>query len=237
MSINLNNIHFIIVEPHTPGNIGSIARACKNMGISNIYLVNPVAFTDETFRLGWGAKDVIDAMKIISSLDEILPDMHLVIATTQRGRDQHQPLWTPREVVDHVGKLDPSHQVAFLFGRENNGLTNDELDACNLLSTIPTNTPYPALNLSQAAMVYGYELFQAHATSHHITPYTWQLATQSEQDLLYRKLEDILPNLPVVPRKGTKEFVALFKRVLGRTSLETRDIRLFLKLFDLFKKC
>lgn len=236
MKSAIENITFVIVEPQHPGNIGSICRACKNMGVSNITLVNPIEYlVDETFKLGWASEDVIRAAKRVDTLDEALEGMHLVIGTTQRQREQHPPIVSPREIADSLASMSESGKnVAIVFGRENNGLHNDELLKCQWISRIPSETDHPALNLSQAVMLYAYELYQASERKRPI--YEWNLAKAIEIEKLYAQMEKTVTLLPIDTRKGPDEFVNLFRRVLNRTQLEERDIRLFFKLFQLIER-
>lgn len=236
MSLSLRNITLVIVEPQHPGNIGSICRTCKNMGISNLILVNPIEYlVDETFKLGWASEDIIRAAKRVDTLDEALEGMHLVIGTTQRQREQHPPLVSPKDIAGTLSSMSESEKkIAILFGRENNGLTNEELLKCQWISRIPSQSDHPALNLSQAVMVYAYELYQASVEKRPI--YNWNLAKAVEVEKLYTKMEETVATLPIDTRKGPDEFVNLFRRVLNRTQLEERDIRLFFKLFQLIER-
>lgn len=235
MSISINQFYFIIVEPQTPGNIGSICRACTNMGIKNVVLVNPVDYlVDDTFRFGWGSEELIRNLRVVNTLEEIVSEMDVTVATTQRRRENQCPLYSPKELYSELDALPSSAKIGILFGRENNGLSNEEALACNYQSTIPSAVSYPALNLSQAVMVYGYELFQvAHDSP---TPYQWTLASKGDQERLYSIIGEAVDTLPFKTRNGTAAFINLFRRVLGRTRLETRDVRVLYKLFGLIKK-
>jgi TrmH family RNA methyltransferase len=232
----LDNIYFIIVEPRSPGNIGSLSRACKNMGISNIILINPVDYlVDETYKMGWAAEDVINSIIIAENLEDVIKDMHVTIGTTQRKRDNQIPLFTPKNITNKIAPLQSKHKIAFVFGRENNGLSNYELTLCDYLSTIPSKVSYPSLNLSQSVMLYAYELFN-NISFKDKEIYKWDLANKAETEQLYNKLENVITSLSIETRHGDKAFTNLFRRVLGRTSLETRDVKLFIKLFNTINK-
>jgi TrmH family RNA methyltransferase len=204
------------------------------MGIRNVVLVNPVEYlVDDTFRLGCGAKELIHTLRVVQTLPEITDEIDITIGTTNRIRENQAPLYSPREVIHELSTTAASTaKIGILFGRETNGLTNDELTRCNYQSTIPSAVVYPAMNLSQAVMVYAYELFQASqsAQSGH---YQWKLATKADQERLYTTIGTAVDTLPFKTRNGTQAFVRLFRRVLGRTQLETRDVRVLYKLFDL----
>ena len=233
MSVVLKHLSVIIVEPRTPGNIGSIARACKNFGISNLILVNPVHFlVEETFKFGFAAEDIIRNITVFSSFEEAVSSFNILIATTHRPRDKQPPLYAPKQLVEKVAPMSQDHQIGLVFGRENNGLSNDELKQCHYLSTIPLHSKYPAMNLSQSVVVYLYEFFQAVS----LMPYKWQLANKQEQTALLDHLRDLLHVLPLNYRQGEENFLDLFRRVFGRAELEKRDIRALIKLFEVCKE-
>lgn len=247
--INPKNIDIVIIEPHHPGNIGSVCRACKNMGVSQVILVNPAPFkTAETYRLGWGAHDVIDRIQVVQSFTELLPNYHCLIGTTNRPRENQVPTYTPEALMPILGPISYRGKIAIVFGRESNGLTNAELTQCNYLSQIPSAVAYPALNLSQAVLIYARAIFMASRTPNPEStyqntqdeypnqPYQWQLATHAEQEHLYETLATWVDTLPFKTRHGSPAFVRLIRRILGRTQLESRDVRLLLKLISAAKK-
>jgi len=233
--LNLDNIAIIIVEPETPGNLGSIARACKNMGIKDIRLVNPCDYkVDDTYRLAHGAKEVVENMQTYPTLLDAIANLNVTIGTTNRHREKQAPLIPSTQLAAQIAPHTLQAKVGIIFGRESHGLSNEELDRCNFQTTISTAVSHPAINLAQAIMIYAYECFQA--SSIKTEPYTWTPATKLDEQKLYEHIETVVPILPINARQGIKPFVRLFRRVLGRTTLERRDIRLFFKLFDLIKK-
>lgn len=235
MKFNQNNLVIILVEPQSPGNIGAIARLSKNMGISDVRLVLPSNYlTDEGYRLAHGAKDALENFKQFESLEMAISDINIVIGTTNRHRDKQWPLFEPKPLAEHLIPHSQSHKIGIVFGRETHGLSNEELHLCHLTSTIPTANPYPAINLAQSVMIYAYEFFQSSTSKPEV--YKWHPAQKGEEEPLYKKMEEVLPLLPIHPKKGPSEFISLFRRVLGRTQLESRDIRIFHKLFDLIRR-
>ncbi len=232
----LDHITVILVEPHHSGNIGSVCRVCKNMGISNVVLVNPQVdyLSDDVFRLGWASGDIIQSMQCVDTLEAAVSGMQVVVGTTMRRRKASFPLFTPKEVVPMLLDVANTHQnVALVFGREANGLLESELNQCNILSTIPTHSMRPAINLAQAVTIYLYEIFQEATKTR--TPYNWQLAKKIEVEKMYEQLLIAINTLPFNTRKGSVGFLNLFRRVLNRTPLEDRDVRLFFKLFKLIE--
>lgn len=228
----------IVVEPHHAGNIGSICRACKTMGVSDVIVVNPqVDYLNDadTFRLGWASRDLIEAIQIVPTLEEALKDVQLAIATTHKRRTYSPPIFTPKEIVPKaVQAAAAGNKVAFVFGRENHGLSETELNLCHMWSSIPAASMRPALNLSQSVMLYAYEWFshtQIQTEVHHRMP----LATHAESEAFYQALTQLIPRLSIETRKGDSQFVSLIRRILGRTFLEKRDISLLFKWLTLLK--
>jgi TrmH family RNA methyltransferase len=233
--MNLENISIIVVEPQTPGNIGSIARACKNLGISSIILVNPCDYlVGETYRFGKNAKDLVHKMKVVNRLEDCLHDHHILISTTQRRRDKQTPFYTPPELISFISADTIQNKVGIVFGRENNGLTNTELDLCNFQSSIPAHASNPVFNLSQAVLIYAYECFNASNEDKDV--YTRELSTKTDEHILFKKMDEMLSLMPIDMNKGVDNFSLLLRRVLSRATLEKRDIRLFHSFFGFIKK-
>lgn len=153
------DIRIVLVNPSHPGNVGAAARAMKNMGLSQLVLVDPQEFPDP--RAIWraaGAKDLVDAAQVVSSVEEAIADCHLVIGTSARERRIPWPLVNPRQCVEKI-YAEPVHsKVAILFGREDSGLTNDELQMCHLHVNVPTSSAYRSLNLAMAVQILCYEI-------------------------------------------------------------------------------
>ena len=220
----------IVVEPQTPGNIGSICRAMTNMGLRELILVNPCDYlVDDTYRFGWGARELIEGIHCCTTLEEALYRVDVSIGTTNRRRENQAPLFPARDMIAHVKSLGEI-RVGLVMGRENNGLTNEELLSCHFQSTIPAAVAYPALNLSQAVMIYAYEWWMGKEREPRsvIEP-----ARHDEIERLYGMMGDAIETLPFKTRNGTTAFVNLFRRIFGRTILESRDVRLLFKLFGL----
>ena len=154
MKIKQKNIYFVLVEPQHPGNIGSAARAIKTMGFQNLVLVNPCDYNvPETLWLAHASEDILEGIEIASTLKEVLADKNFVIATTQRQRGLHFPYFTPEELGQKLIPVSQDHKAAIVFGREATGLTNEEIQLCHVISTVPAAVNHPSLNLSQATML------------------------------------------------------------------------------------
>ncbi|NCF19007.1 MAG: tRNA (cytosine(32)/uridine(32)-2'-O)-methyltransferase TrmJ, partial [Haliea sp.] len=126
--MDLDNIRIVLVNTSHPGNIGGVARAMKNMGLSRLYLVEPRQFPDE--QADWRAASAIDVLEnavVTQSLDQAIGDCQFVVGTSARGRRIPWPLLDPRQCAERMAEVSDREQVAVLFGREDRGLTNDEL--------------------------------------------------------------------------------------------------------------
>jgi len=167
----LQNIRIVLVETSHTGNMGSVARAMKTMGLTNLWLVNPLVKPDsQAIALAAGASDVIGNANIVDTLDEALAGCSLVVGTSARSRTLPWPMLDPRECGLKSVSEGQHAPVALVFGRERVGLTNEELQKCHYHVAIAANPEYSSLNLAMAVQVIAYEVRMA-----------W-LATQENSD-------------------------------------------------------
>ncbi|NMT64885.1 tRNA (cytosine(32)/uridine(32)-2'-O)-methyltransferase TrmJ [Marinobacter orientalis] len=154
-----DQVRIVLVETSHSGNIGAVARAMKNMALGSLWLVNPVSFPDETsYARAAGASDVLDNARVVTSLDEAIADCVCVMGTSARGRKVPWPAMAPPDAAAMAAEHSGAGPVALVFGRENHGLSNEELQRCNFHIHIPSNPDYSSLNLSMAVQVMCYEL-------------------------------------------------------------------------------
>ena len=161
MTVNLERIKIILVEPAGALNVGSIARVMKNMGLSNLVLVNPQCdrHSDDARKMAVHAVDVLENAAIVDNLPDALAGCQLAIATTARSRSLPTRLESPRQGLKWL--LNPNITSALIFGPEDRGLSNSELKYAQRFVCIDSNPAYPSLNLAQAVAVCAYELYQA----------------------------------------------------------------------------
>lgn len=158
----LQNIRIVLVETSHTGNMGSVARAMKTMGLTNLWLVNPLVNPDsQAIALAAGASDVIGNAHIVNTLDEALSGCSLVVGTSARSRTLPWPMLDPRECGLKSVEAAKHASVAIVFGRERVGLTNDELQKCHYHVAIAANPEYSSLNLAMAVQVIAYEVRMA----------------------------------------------------------------------------
>ncbi len=233
MRINSKNIYFVLVEPQTPGNIGAASRALKTMGFGNLVLVNPGDYlTPEARWMAHASEDILESAAIFPSLRDAVSDMHFVVGTTQRDRVFHLPYYTPKELVRKSIPVSLDHKIALVFGREQTGLTNEELSMCDAVSTVPAHTKHPSLNLSQTVMLYAYEFFQA--AYEDLKEYNWRLAEHKDLESLYVHLRRSLEHIGFEPIDSWENFIVRFSRLMGRANPEVRDVKVWHKILKSF---
>lgn len=220
------HVRVILVEPATPGNVGSAARAIKTMGLRELVVVNGCRFKGESqaIMMGHGAADILEAAQEVATWEEATAGLHWTIGTTHRKRRSQfaQPM-TAREAGQRVADLARAHRVGLVFGREESGLTDLELRRCNELSSVPSGAAHPSLNLAQAVMIYAYEVFQASLGD--LPPRRHALATVHEVDTMLQHLGESLELIGFRPHQGDPEsFLRSLRRVFSRAPLEKRDV-------------
>jgi tRNA (cytidine32/uridine32-2'-O)-methyltransferase len=155
----LDQIAVVLVETQSAGNIGSVARAMKNMGLSRLLLVNPqTALTDEARHLACGADDLLDNAQRAEALPEALASFRLSVGTSSRSVDWIPTVLLPSELAQRLTEFSTDQRVALVFGPERTGLTNEHLQHCQWLTTIPTNPEFDSMNLAHAVAIVAYEI-------------------------------------------------------------------------------
>ena len=160
---NMKNISIVLYKPKYAGNIGSIARAAKNMGISNIIVVGAADIDKEEMqkRSTHLAVDVLDKIQYVQDVGTALEKFNYIVGTTARLGTARGPFIAPRVIAEKIADISRKNKVALLFGPEDTGLSNDELRYCHAVVTIPTSREFTSLNLSHAVMILCYEIFIA----------------------------------------------------------------------------
>jgi tRNA (cytidine32/uridine32-2'-O)-methyltransferase len=155
----LNRIKIVMVGTTHPGNIGAAARAMRNMGLSSLVLVDPQCQIDETaYARSSGAEQILHDCQRYATLAQALSDCHFVAATTARQRTLQWPSRSPRQLAQDLASLPPNENAAVVFGREHSGLSNDELQHCQVMVNIPTAEDFSSLNVASAIQVIAYEI-------------------------------------------------------------------------------
>jgi tRNA/rRNA methyltransferase len=214
-------IIFILVEPAVPGNIGAAARAIKTMGFAKLFLVN--SYQHEQKEAEWmahGSKDILDQISVFPSLKMALEKVDFALATTAKARSVAEDILSSQNLVPFfTAKGSAIQKLGIVFGREESGLTNEEIDLCDLTSSITLKTQYPSLNLAQAVMIYAYELSKLQTK---LTPTaTGTITNNSSWASLKIKVENILLNAGF--KNGSNIWGRIFERM---AQLDETDINL-----------
>jgi tRNA (cytidine32/uridine32-2'-O)-methyltransferase len=232
----LNNIRIVLIETSHPGNIGSAARAMKTMGLKNLYLVAPKHFPHpKADEMASSAVDILAKAVVVKTLAEAVADCHLVIGTSTRSRAIPWPLLSPRELAEKVRTEAESVKTAILFGREQSGLTNEELHSCHFHVQIPANPEYSSLNLAAAVQIIAYELRLASLTA---TPVQWdyQLATADDLEGFYDHLENVLIKLDFLNPKAPRQLMTRLRRLVGRARPDMMEINILRGILSAVEK-
>ncbi len=227
--MNFDNIRIVLVNTSHPGNIGGVARAMKNMGLSRLYLVEPKLFPHEEAR--WrsaSALDVLESAVVVSSLEEAIGDCQFVVGTSARERRIPWPLLDPRQCAAKLAVTSDQDQVAMLFGREDRGLTNEELQACNLHLNIPTSADYSSLNLAMAVQIVCYELRMAVSDAPVSPEQHWDspFSTAENMEKFYEHLEETLVDIEFLDPAAPRQLMPRLRRLYNRVRLDEMELNI-----------
>lgn len=224
-------ISIILVEPENPDNIGASARAMKNMGFSDLRLVNPPkSWARKAKKMAVNAADVLAKAQVFSSVEEAVSDLRVAVGTTRRygpRRGTFQP-WEP--MLKKIKKLSVKGGLGILFGKESTGLDNVSLGLCDWVTTIPANPEYPSLNLAQAVLVTCYELSKFLNTDK--TAYDTDMIFVSKEEVRgvldwFEKALQALKYEEAGESKIADRIVLTFHRLLKRNGLLESEAQMF----------
>ena len=233
MTFKSNCINIVLVETSHPGNIGSVARAMKTMGLSKLSLVNPKDFpSGDANALSGNARDVLDAAIIYPNLDAAIKESTFVYATSARNRSINWPTVNPEEAADRIlDQVAGNKEISIIFGREDRGLTNEELQLANFHLEIPANPDYPVLNIAMSVQIVTYELFKNRNTSQ---DREWRDYPEINSEDLQRLIDHFVEtsiDLEMIDPKNPSQIIARIKRMFSRLqpdSMEGNYLRGFL---------
>ncbi len=231
----LANFKVVLVETSHPGNIGAVARAMKNMRMDQLRLVTPKLFphADATARAS-GADDVLKAAEVYVSLSEAIADCQIVLGASARDRTISWPALTARECAEKWVGGGVEHNIALVFGRENSGLKNHELDLCHYLLRIPCNDQYSSLNLAAAVQVVCYELFVAsgqEVVSGIGDQGEEPLATAEQMEAFYQHLQQTMADIGFLHPERSKSIMRRLRRLFNRTQLDSKELDILRGIF------
>jgi TrmH family RNA methyltransferase len=222
-------IRFVLVDTSHPGNIGAVARAMKNMGLADLWLVNPREFPHpEATARASGADDVLATARVVASLPEAIADCSLVLATTARTREQHFRVLEARAAGERIVAEARVSPVAVLFGTERFGLSNEHLLAAHALLRIPANPAYESLNIAMAAQLIAYEIRMAqHQPVASVPEREAPLATGDQMEQFYAHLSRVMEDTHFRDRTQTgTHLMGRIRRMFNRAELDGNEVNI-----------
>ena len=227
----LDRVRVVMIATSHAGNIGSAARAMKTMGLTDMVLVSPrdadPRCNPQALALASGAADVLERARIVDSLDEALADVHFALAFTARRRElAHSMLGlraaTSCAVMEYLGQS--GRRVALVFGNETFGMSNEEVDRCQMIATIPANPAYTSLNVAQAIQLAAYEMMMA-ANAFVINEETLRPASSiGEVEGFLRHLEGAAVAAEFLDPAEPKRFMTRMRRLFARARMEPEEV-------------
>jgi len=222
------NISIVLYKPKYAGNVGSVARAAKNMGISKIVVVGETGLDREEMerRSTHLAADVLDSIRYCDAIEEALGGFHYIVGTTARLGKARGPFVSPRAEAKKIAGLSQKNQIALLFGPEDTGLANEQLRLCHSVVTIPTSREFTSLNLSQAAMILCYEIFTASPDEGRVCQTAQKLALASELEGMYGQIRELLTKIGFLNPENPEYWMLDVRRFFSRTGLLSREVKM-----------
>ena len=219
-----NEIAIILVEPQSPGNIGMSCRAMKNMGFNRLRIVKGCdRFDAEALKFAVSARDVLEAATIFPDLASAIADCTLTVGTTRRHGKYRQEILSPPEVaVRFREQVSPDCRAAIVFGREDNGLTTEELSLCRWHATIPTSNEYGSLNLSQSVLLFCYELGKVAESAG--GGRSIELAKSEEMETLFAHFDSTLNKIGFLNEQNPAHMMRSLRRIFFRANLDSREV-------------
>ncbi len=218
MGMQSNLINIVLVDTIHPGNIGSVARAMKTMGLSRLSLVNPRVFpSDDAIALSGNATDVLKNAKIYKNIREAIKDSTFVYATSSRDRSIQWPIKDAALAAKDIrAEVNNNKEISIIFGKEDRGLTNDELENANRLIEIPANPIYPVLNLAMSVQIISYEIFKS---SSDVKLKEWRDYPEVNSEQLQMLIDHFIEtaiDIDVIDPDNPKKIISRIKRMFTR---------------------
>lgn len=224
------NIDIILTGTLKSGNIGSVARAMSNMGLSSLKLVKPqCTIDDQAFWMATHGADILRNAKTFPTIRDAIADCSYVFGTTARSRRWREFL-CPEEMSEKVAVLARQNRISIVFGPEDMGLSNDDLELCNQVVSIPTADEAASLNVSHAVMVICYEIFRA-VEKKNETHETMELAEGEKVEEMYDHMRKALLEIGYLNPQNPDHVMGKFRRIMTRAGLTSQDVNLIRGVF------
>ncbi len=223
---NMKNISIVLQKPKYAGNVGSIARVAKNMGIGSIIIVGATDMDKDEMRKRSThlAVNVLDKIQYFQDVGTALEKFGYIVGTTARQGSARGPFITPRVIAEKIVDIARKNKVALLFGPEDTGLSNDELRYCHAVVSIPTARELKSINLSHAVMIVCYEIFTASRPI--IEEATSKLALSSELEGMYGQIKTLLAEIGFLNPENPDYWMMHLRRFFTRSGLLSREVKI-----------
>jgi tRNA/rRNA methyltransferase len=233
--MNLDHLCVVLVGSRGERNIGSVARAMANFGITDLRLVQPATnhLDEEARKMACNASLLLEQARVYDDLATALNDCHLAFGTTRRFGKYRSHLLHPEEAGEQAVAALDAGQVAMVFGREDHGLKTEELDLCQRLITIPTLDMLPSMNLAQSVGVCLYEFSRAHGRASGKTPGDKQLATGEELESMFSHMRESLLHIGYLNPQNPDHIMRAYRQIFGRAGLDSREVRILRGLWSI----
>lgn len=230
--MHLDNIRIVLVNTSHPGNIGAAARAMKNMGLSKLYLVAPKDYpSGVAIGRASSALDILDNAVLCDNLTEAIADCSLVIGTSARSRRIPWPIVDPVACAKKLVEEGQQQPVALVFGREDRGLSNEELQLCHFHVQIAANPEYSSLNLAAAVMVLSHEIYKLkeqydQSGKEKSVNWDYELATVEEVETYLDHLEQLLIQIDFHDPENPRHLMPRLRRLYNRVRVDKMEINI-----------
>jgi len=236
-----DSIKVVLVGTTHPGNIGAAARAIKTMGLKHLDLVSPKEFpSDEAIYRSKAAKDILEKASTYETLLESVKEYEVVIGTSARNRKVPWPVLNPKDASKEINlAVKNNSKVAIVFGREDRGLTNEELGLCNLHVHIPTTEEYSSLNLAQAVQIMTYEIRMSFIEIENLeNNQEWdvELASAEQTERLIEHMDELMKELEFYDTENPRKLLMRVRRFFKRSGIDVMETNIFRGLFSTIQK-
>lgn len=220
----LDNVCIVLVEPQHPGNVGMVCRAMKNMGLTRLRIVKGCRIDHpDAVKFAVSARDLIGTAERYESLADALADTEISVATTRRHGKYRQEILTAGEAAERLLPQLGDRRAALVFGREDSGLTTEEVSLCRWNATIPTGDEYGSLNLSQAVLIFCYEIFSRSGTFARAEE-SRPVAASSELEICFGQMEEVFLKIGFLNPQNPAHIMRSLRRIFFRAELDDREV-------------
>lgn len=219
------NIYVIFVECESPGNVGFLARTMGNFGLKKLVLINPCTLKDEAYYQAMHARETVENAEIYNTVEEFVEDKKIdfIVGSTGAPGGSYNISRIPIKPEELGKSMNYNDKIAILFGREGNGLTNAEIEMCDITVSIPTDPSYPIMNISHAAAVILYEVFK---NRNNFPVEGLEESTAIEKEYLISDMEKLIDSL-TIPEHKKRNGLKVFKNIINRAFITGREAHTF----------